>query len=361
MFALIGVAMFFRPPLPKPQENGEELVVHQPKSYLCYRAAKPLVIDGRLDDAAWQDAAWSDDFVDIEGDARPKPKHRTRMKMLWDDTYLYIAAELDEPHISASATKHDSYIFHFDHDFEVFIDPDGDNQLYVELEMNALNTIWDLLLVRPYLNGGPPLDSWENPGLKSAVYINGTLNDPRDIDQGWSIEIAWPWKCFEQLSRSPAPPKDGDQWRINFSRVELQQENVAGKYRKIPKSKEDNWVWSPQGAIDMHRPERWGYVQFSTQKPGSASFRADPSAAASELLHRLQRAQHAYRLKHGRYAETFAELGTPRWYHAELDNPDMTVLPGWYDIRVRARNARDSNPWQIRGDGCFVRPASVRQ
>ena len=26
--------------------------------------------------------------------------------------------------------------------------------------------------------------------------------------------------------------------------------------------KEDNWVWSPQGLVDMHVPERWGVVQF---------------------------------------------------------------------------------------------------
>ena len=26
---------------------------------------------------------------------------------------------------------------------------------------------------------------------------------------------------------------------------------------------EDNWVWSPQGEIAMHLPERWGFLQFS--------------------------------------------------------------------------------------------------
>jgi hypothetical protein len=42
-----------------------------------------------------------------------------------------------------------SIIFH-DNDFEVFIDPDGDNWMYYELEVNARGQVWDLQLIRPY-------------------------------------------------------------------------------------------------------------------------------------------------------------------------------------------------------------------
>ena len=69
--------------------------------------------------------------------------------MLWDDNYFYIAEQLEEPHVWATLTKHDSVIFQ-DNDFEVFIDPDGDNQEYYEIEINALNTDWDLLLKKAY-------------------------------------------------------------------------------------------------------------------------------------------------------------------------------------------------------------------
>ena len=93
-----------------------------PKSYDCQRAKKPLTIDGKLDDSTWKKAKWSDDFVDIEGDAKPRPRFHTRMKMLWDDTYLYVGAELEEPDIKAKLTEHDSVIFH-DNDFEVFLKP----------------------------------------------------------------------------------------------------------------------------------------------------------------------------------------------------------------------------------------------
>src|SRR5580698_6667390 len=127
--------------------------VPAPKSYDCYRTPTPIQIDGKLNDPAWKTAPWTTDFVDIEGDAKPKPRFRTRMKMLWDDQYLYIAAEIEEPHLWATLTEHDSVIFQ-DNDFEVFLDPDSDNQNYCELEVNALNTTWDLLLTKPYRDGG---------------------------------------------------------------------------------------------------------------------------------------------------------------------------------------------------------------
>lgn len=93
-----------------------------PLSYDCAYTNTPMTIDGRLDDAAWKTAPWTSDFIDIQGSSMPKPRFRTRAKMLWDDQYLYIAAELDEPDVHATLTEHDSVIFH-DNDFEVFVKP----------------------------------------------------------------------------------------------------------------------------------------------------------------------------------------------------------------------------------------------
>ena len=62
-----------------------------PKGYLCSHAPEPVEIDGRLDKRAWRDAAWTEDFVDIEGDAKPRPWFSTRAKMLWDDSFFISA------------------------------------------------------------------------------------------------------------------------------------------------------------------------------------------------------------------------------------------------------------------------------
>ena len=241
----------------------------QPKSYDCYRANAPLRIDGKLDDPAWQTAHWTTDFVDIEGPLKPAPRFRTRAKILWDDQYLYIAAELEEPDIKAILTTHDSVIFH-DNDFEVFLKPPGDAPGYFEFEINALNTGWDLYLNRPYRHGGKADNTWDIPGLKTAVAIRGTLNDPSDKDHGWTVEIPFPWNAFASRLMV-TPPKTGDEWRINFSRVEW----------KAGQPKEDNWVWSPQGVINMHVPEHWGYLHFR-DNADAESRKAEPRIPAVE-------------------------------------------------------------------------------
>jgi hypothetical protein len=183
--------------------------------------------------------------------------------MAWDDEYLYVAAYLEDPHVWATITEKNAVIFH-DPDFEIFLDPDGDARHYYEFEVNALGTIWELYLERPYRDGGPVHEGHNLDGVRSHVHVHGTLNDPSDVDDGWSVEVGLPWQALVPFARGcSCPPRPGDTWRINFSRVYWHHELRADGYRKLPRS-EENWVWSPQGVIDMHQPERWGVLEFAT-------------------------------------------------------------------------------------------------
>ncbi len=333
-----------------------------PKGYVAYRANQPIRLDGKLDDEAWKAAPWTDDFVDIEGDYRIKPRYQTRVKMLWDDKYLYLGAELEEPHVQGTCTKRDSYIFHEDNDFEVFINPDGNNHNYAELEMNALNTVWDLRLKKPYRDGGKAKDAWDIPGLKTAVHVNGTLNNPRDTDKGWTIESAIPWEIVRALNDKPGnAPRDGDQWRVNFSRVQWRYDVVDGKYVRRKDRREDNWVWSPQWAVDMHRPELWGYVQFSAAAPGKATFRPDPAGPAKHVLHRLYHAQVAFHEVHERYADSLKELGLPGLNRESLAAPPVIeITDGGYQATVELRLTNEaSRRWRIRQDS-LVEPVAEK-
>lgn len=310
-----------------------------PRGYVCYRVEGKLSLNGKLDDPAWQKAPWTEPFIDIEGDKKPRPRFRTRAKMLWDDEFFYIGADLEEPHVWATITQRDAVIFQ-DHDFEVFIDPDGDNHQYYEIEINALNTVWDLRLVKPYRDGGPALNEWDAVGMKSAVHVDGKLNDPMTQDRGWSVELAFPWKALKEYANRPCPPREGDQWRINFSRVEWDMEIKEGKYHKIPDRPEHNWVWSPQGMIDMHRPERWGYVQFSRAPTGSTEFHPDPTHAARMYLHQLYTAQRSYKTRHGRYAASLAELNLPLPLPNNLATPDFHLSETGYTLTALYRMSK---------------------
>jgi hypothetical protein len=335
--------------------SGSDIDDPPPRGYVCYRARSPITIDGKLDDAAWADAPWSEPFVDIEGDKRPKPRFQTRMKILWDDNALYIAAELEEPHVWATLKDHDSVIFK-DPDFEVFLDPDCDSHVYGELELNALNTTWDLLLTKPYKDGGRAIDSWEIKGLKTATHVDGTLNDPSDTDRSWTVEIAYPWTSIKEMVKPEFGIRDGDQMRINFSRVEWDIDIVNGKYQKIPNRPEHNWVWSPQGVINMHWPEKWGVLQFSTAPPGTAVFHPDPAQPARDWLHRVYYAQHAYFKRFLHYADSLSALGpSVRVRSGSLANPRLEVTEHGFEASVELVVSAKRERWRIVQDAWIGR------
>lgn len=235
-----------------------------PKVYQAPFLAGEIVVDG-IPDSAWDAAEWSDLFIDIQGEDHKKPTWDTKVKMIWDNDALYILAWLEEPHIWAYLENRDDIVFR-DNDFEVFVKPDASTEHYFEYEMNARNTLMDLLMTKPYNKGGKAIMTWNSPSITHAVGLEGTLNDPDDEDQGWWVEIRLPYQDIAHHGSNIAPA-EGKSWKINFSRVQWQTTVVDGKYvkmkdengRNIP---EDNWVWTPQYVINMHVPEHWGTVQF---------------------------------------------------------------------------------------------------
>ncbi len=242
-----------------------------PHSYVAYRTSETILIDGMAEESVWDSTPWTAPFVDIEG--LKKPKYNTQMKMLWDEKYLYFMARLEEPHVWGTLKQRDTVIF-YNNDFEIFIDPDGDTHNYVEFEMNVLNTVWDLFLTAPYRNNPKVLNQWDMKGVLSAVHVAGTINDASDSDQGWSLEVAIPWTVFNEVTQMNATVA-GTFWRMGFSRVNWEFELKEGRYsrKKDPNGSylpEYNWVWSPQMVVNMHEPEKWGYVYFSAKYPGEA-------------------------------------------------------------------------------------------
>ena len=240
-------------------EKYERYLV-EPRTYVAYRTEGALNIDGKLDEASWQKAKDTEEFEDISGKGFAAPKYKTTAKMLWDDDFLYVGAVLEEPNITAKLNQRDTIIY-YDNDFEVFIDPDNDGHNYFEIEVNANNVLFDLILDKPYRTGGDFLLQWDCPGIKSGIHIEGTLNNPNDTDKYWSVEMAIPRQALTLSFNNLL--KAGNIWRINFSRVE---------WLKKP---EENWVWNATGRIDMHMPDRWGYLLFSGNNVGTLETEMD--------------------------------------------------------------------------------------
>ncbi|MCD8023505.1 MAG: carbohydrate-binding family 9-like protein [Lachnospiraceae bacterium] len=294
-------------------------VSFEPPVYVCPFVTKPFTLDGRLDKDFWADVPFTEDFADIEGDIRPVPRFRTRAKMAWDQDNFYIGAILEGDEIWAHLTEHDSVIFQ-DNDFEIFIDPDSDTQAYFEFEMNALNTYWDLLLTKAYRDMGIPVNGYEFHGIRTAVHIDGTLNQPASSQENrsWSVEVVIPFAALMECSATRRPPVPGEYYRVNFSRVQWKVDVVNGAYQKrmtedgsrpLP---EDNWVWAPTGVINIHYPELWGFVFFAGagegQQTDTCAFVISEEEKRMWELRKLYYAEQAFLDEHGTFTDVLEQL-----------------------------------------------------
>ena len=243
------------------------IIGFNPPVYFCKKATKKFVLDGDIDKEFWKEANYTADFKDIQGDTFPNPRFQTRAKMLWDNENIYFAAELIGDEIWGSIEKRDDVIFN-DNDFEIFIDTNSSTHEYFEFEMNAKNTVWDLLLTKPYRDDGTPINAFDIQGLQTAVKIDGEINNPSAKSKRWTVEIVMPFSVLTQTYKKRAVPEIGEFFRMNFSRVQWTVDNIDNTFVKrlsengnpLP---EDNWVWSPTGVVDIHYPELWGYVFFT--------------------------------------------------------------------------------------------------
>jgi len=257
--------------------------------YTCFRTNEAIDIDGRLDEHSWQKAPKSPRFVDL---VTGKPAQLdTRMAAVWDDENLYVGFWVEEPQVQAKLTKRDSPIY-LENDVEVFIaGKDG----YYEFEINALGTVYEVFFIwQDAYNKGSVFDvpefdlrsqrvdvlggfqdsmrfgkhprgkrwaflDWDFPGMKSTVHVDGTINDNDDVDKGWTVELAFPWKGMEPLADGRSiPPQDGDTWRMDFSRFE------AYDREGNPLEPSQGWAFNKHGVYDSHIPECFTFVHFST-------------------------------------------------------------------------------------------------
>ena len=260
--------------------------------YVARKISSDFSIDGNVDKEVWKSAQWSKPFVDMATGERSE--FVTRSALLWSEERLYIAFEAEEPDLQASLTERDSLIF-LENDLELFID--GIDSYY-ELEINALNTLYEVYFIwrdsfsdpqrfppeifdiaKPevYTFGGdydrtgdsfwtgthPRGTRWafrdfDMPGLLTAVQLKGTLNDPGSRDEGWSAELSIPWKSLSYLAHGrDLPPRNGDTWRMFLGR--FQKKIVNGQeISPHPAS-----ALRSHGVYDTHLPEEWSVISFA--------------------------------------------------------------------------------------------------
>jgi hypothetical protein len=213
--------------------------------YEVRRAETPIVIDGKLDDAAWSRAspAVSLQFL---WDDQTGAKQQTFVQLLRDDEALYVAYRVEDADINARFMARDDPTF-LDDAVEIFINPARDQAaVYYGFEMNARGVLYD------YLNyeSRTLFKRFDATGVEVAVALRGTLNDRSDVDEGWTLEIAIPWENFERLSRRP--PEQGAVWKANLNRWDGVE----------PDRRMSIWSDPLNGESWPHVPARFGDLVF---------------------------------------------------------------------------------------------------
>ncbi|MBI4621744.1 MAG: carbohydrate-binding family 9-like protein, partial [Verrucomicrobia bacterium] len=145
------------------------------EAFECRWASSPPVIDGKIDEAVWQQAQVVENFQSAwlpEG--RRKPPTASKARLLWDREYLYFSAEIEDTDVFANVTEHDAAIWTCDV-FELFFKPATDKPGYYEFEVNAANGKLDMFLPSRGAGGYNRHKAERAFHLDTAVQVRGTL------------------------------------------------------------------------------------------------------------------------------------------------------------------------------------------
>lgn len=244
--AILGLAAALLPMAAAPQEppkGGQGPPITREAT--CRWAAKPPVLDGKLDDPAWKDAAPIERFAAFW--AGKEVGKGTRAYLVWDEKALYFAGSMTDEELRSAGRKRNDKLWEGDV-FELFLKPSDDRPAYFEFQANPRSVILELAFPRrghsfDELAAKPPM------GTKAVASLQGTLDQAGDRDQGWAVEGMIPWTAFEPTGGRPKP---GATWRFAVCRYDYGPEGTKPTLMSS----------APLTQPSFHRFEDYGRLTF---------------------------------------------------------------------------------------------------
>lgn len=226
------------------QETGNDGVVR--KQITAKRLSAPIKIDGIIDEEAWNGAETAQNFVERNPDnGKPEPQEmKTKVKILYDDTGIYFAAEMDDPHpenIKKELVERDD--IGNDDFFGITINGYNDRQQGVFFVVQASGVQADAKI---FHNSDDDF-SW-NAVWYSAVKIH---------EKGWTAEVKIPY------SELRFPQQSIQKWGINFMRI-VQKTNQNFTWNFVD-SKKANYMYYDgvlNGIHDIKTPTRLSFLPY---------------------------------------------------------------------------------------------------
>lgn len=250
----IACLAFLSTTLPLLSQNEKQLVIGQQPVYKVARASQPLTIDGRRDEAIWNKAEVQNFNYFYRSD-KPVEKQNSEFRMLWDDENIYLFYECQDTSLTARETKFDGRTY-LDDCAEFFVVPVPDSvYMHFGFEINITEVRYDYIVLWRYYNNRTFFLSGYNPEYQVKAVYNGTLNNDKDKDMGWTMEFAIPMSVFSNINMVTRP-RPGARWA--FQAVRQDRNAVDDRFRSTS-------TLFPIYDIrkDVHQPSRFGLLEFS--------------------------------------------------------------------------------------------------
>lgn len=248
------------------QVQGRDKVAKPAPQLVAIRTDAAPRIDGDLSDPAWQAAVASAPFQAAGGGAGDPAKAVT-VRALWDDANAYFAFEVRDDQVGSTYTNRDDELWNQDC-VELYLDGAADGKDYLEIQVSPANQVFDALFTSRRTPEWQKAKAHDVPGMVTAVAVQGTLNQPGDADQGYTVEVAVPLASIPGLAA--VPPEPGSMMRVNFFRIDSRDGKVVGAN-----------AFAPAGG-DFHDLDKAGTLRFAVPEPAAeASAAASPTAVAT--------------------------------------------------------------------------------
>lgn len=172
------------------------------------------VIDGKLDDNAWESVDWGSGFIQVEPNEGQKPSQDTAFKIIYDEKNLYVAIrafDTEPGKIEKRLSRRDNASGDV---VAIQFDSLCDRRTAFSFEISAAGVKEDELITENGMNFD---DDW-NP-----IWYTRTRID----DKGWTVEIKIP---FDQLRFSKM---DSHLWGLEVSR-RIFRKDEASRWQFIP-------------------------------------------------------------------------------------------------------------------------------
>jgi len=201
-------------------------------------------VTGNGDAAAWSKADWTP----LESRADGGHSYRTRFKMLYSQTGLYVL--MDGQDRLLTTTMREDFLDLWNEDvFEFFLWPDERYSVYFEYEISPLG--FELPILVPNFDGQfLGWRPWHYEGSRKTRKATAVFGGPKQSGAavtGWRAEVFVPFELLKPLQN--VPPKPGTRWRANFYRVDYDDDKAAG------------WDWARVGPR-FHEFQKFGTLVF---------------------------------------------------------------------------------------------------